>query len=587
MNSVLLIFLLLWQVTLYGQSTPEQSNKQKIKQAYLDKVFDHMSDDQYDSAQYQLNKIYQVESARKPSLFNYYVTIYQAEVYYYNNLHLLGLQESRKAETIAKILNDSVLIADSYNFMALFYLNSKKLDQAKNYFQKALLYASQPPYKKDYMELSKPHHMLGNLAETFEKLNLPDSAVFYSLQSLQKAKEINSGRGMATGALNLANAYFLNEQIDSAFKYFEFTKMYAEKHGEFDVQLTGYSGLAECEAKKNQSAAASKYLAQGFKLLEKNAELNDFYAGLFLEVAIKLYKKYGDVNALNKTLELKSARETTTYNRNNTQIQSLLITGVNNEKTIFKLVLTELKNKQSLATTRTYILLLVLLLFVIAFIAYRYYTLQRLRLANLRTKISQDLHDEVGATLSGIAMYSYITKEQLKNEQQDEVNQSLDIIKENAAEMVAKLNDIVWTVNPMQDNLQDLVERLKDFAIQITNVKQMALSFTQLGKFDEVKLPMNVRKNIYLICKEAVNNAVKYSESPILKVTLEVKHKMLEIMIRDEGKGFLLADENKGNGLLNMNKRAKEINAHLTITTAPQSGTNIQLVYKFSKLIHS
>ena len=87
MNKALLIFLLLSQVTLYGQSTPNQKNNQKFKQAYLDKVYGHMSNDQYDSAQYQLNKIYQTDSARKPSLFNYYVTIYQAEVYYYNNLH--------------------------------------------------------------------------------------------------------------------------------------------------------------------------------------------------------------------------------------------------------------------------------------------------------------------------------------------------------------------------------------------------------------------------------------------------------------------------------------------------------------------
>ncbi|RYG17437.1 MAG: hypothetical protein EOO07_11120 [Chitinophagaceae bacterium] len=582
--NVLIFLMLLQGVMLSAQSPLKKITHTDTKQAILDKAYDYMSNDQYDSAQYYLNKIYSKESSRKPTIFNYYLTTCQAEIYYYNNLHLLGLQESLKGETIAKILKDSVLLADSYNFIGLFHLNGDKFQQAKLYFKKSLRYASQPPYKKSYNDLSKPHHILGNLAETYERLKLPDSAIFFSLLSLEKAKEIKSGRGMATGALNIGNAYLLNAQVDSAFKYFDLTKRYAIEANEFDVELTGCSGMAECKAQQHNKVQAFKYLEDGFAVLKKYPQLNDFYAAMFLEVAIKLYRKYGDVQLLNRTLELKSKRETATYNRNNRQIQSLLLTGINNEKTIFELELKESKNQQSLANTRIYILLLVLSLLVIAFLAYRYYTLQRLRLANVRSKISQDLHDEVGATLSGIAMYSYITKEQLKNNQEEQVIQSLDIIKDNAAEMVSKLNDIVWTVNPVQDNLQGLVERLKEFAVQTTNAKQIVLSFSTSGNLEEVKLPMEARKNIYLICKEATNNAVKYSEGKILTVKLEVKQKMHLIKIEDNGIGFLPEEENKGNGLLNMTNRAKEINAQLTISSRPSQGTIITLAYKFTKL---
>jgi len=581
MKSRFLFFLLLLFGSLvYGQKNVEQKEGTLIQKQILNKAYDYMSNDQYDSAQYCLNKIYSIDSARKPTQFSYYLTTCQAEIYYYNNLHLLGLQESLKGENIAKILRDSVLLADSYNFIGLFHLNGNKLQQARRAFKRALGFAKQPPYKKVYMDLTKPHHILGNLAETFEKLNEPDSAIYYSLLSLKKAREISSGRGMATGALNIGNAFLLNKQVDSAFKYFKLTKLYAIEADEFDVELTAYSGMAECAAANGNKKAAFGYLDEGFLVLRKYPQLNDFYAAMFLEISIKLYRKYGDIQLLNKTLELKSKRETATYHRNNQQIQSLLLTGINNEKTIFKLELTESKNKQSLANTRIYVLLLVLCVLVIAFVAYRYYALQRLRLANLRTKISQDLHDEVGATLSGIGMYSYIAKEQINKGEQKQVENSLNIIKENAAEMVAKLNDIVWTVNPLQDHLVDLIERLKEFAVQITDARQIRLKFSQIGKLDEVKLPMQSRKNIYLLSKEAINNAVKYSDAEVLEIVFEIKHKILTVTIRDNGKGFLVEEETKGNGLLNMKNRAKEINLQLLISSELGVGTSVCFSYK-------
>ncbi|RZL42769.1 MAG: hypothetical protein EOO93_28710 [Pedobacter sp.] len=295
----------------------------------------------------------------------------------------------------------------------LFYMNNNKLKDAVKYFRKGLKFAHQPPYPAEYIELSKPHHINGNLAEAFEKLHQSDSAVYYSRESLTESKQINSKRGTATAFLNLGNAYFQKNNIDSAKKYFESTRIAALAGNDFDVELNSYSGLANCAAAYDQEKESLSKLEMGFMLLKKYPQLNDFYSLMFLETAIKLYKKYNDQIKLIKTLELKNRIQTATYARNNTQIQTLLLTGLKNEKLIFNLELAESENKQSLANTRVYVLLLVLLSIIIAFIAYRYYALQRLRLANLRSKISQDLHDEVGATLSGIAMYSYITKEQI------------------------------------------------------------------------------------------------------------------------------------------------------------------------------
>ncbi|MES2653491.1 MAG: 7TM diverse intracellular signaling domain-containing protein [Bacteroidota bacterium] len=204
------------------------------------------------------------------------------------------------------------------------------------------------------------------------------------------------------------------------------------------------------------------------------------------------------------------------------------------------------------------------------------------KLSNIRHKISRDLHDELGATLSGIAMFSYVTKIQLQNKELAAVNYSLDIMKENASEMVAKLNDIVWAVNPVQDNLYALLERLKEFALQLTSVKEIKLDFSFPDSVALLKLPMEYRRNIYLICKEAINNVVKYSEARLLEVKVKVSHNEIEIKIADNGRGFIVELTNKGNGLINMAKRADEINAKLEIDGETGIGTKITLCCKIT-----
>jgi len=579
------LIILLFPVFVFAQRN-SNSELEKNDQDFVLKAFNnadnYMNSDHYDSAQLWLNKIYLKVSYRKPSLFSYFLTSRQAEVYYYNNLHELGLQEAFKGENIASILKDSILMADACNFIGLFYMNNNKLNNAVKYFKRALNFAHQPPYPSKYIDLSKPHHIYGNLAEAFEKLKKLDSAVYYSRESLKEAKEISAKRGIATAYLNLGSAFIQKNSNDSASKYFDLTRIAAMNGQDFDVELNSYSGLASCAARRNEKIIAFDHLKTGFSLLKRYPQLNDFYALMFLETAIEVYRKYNSQADLINTLELKNQIQTATYARNNTQVQTLLLTGLKNEKLIFNLELAKAENKQSLANTRVYVLLLTLLSIIIAFIAYRYYALQRLRLANLRSKISQDLHDEVGATLSGIAMYSYITKEQIKNEEHVAVNNSLDIIKDNAGEMVSKLNDIVWAVNPHEDNLRSLLERLKDFAAQLVAVKEIELNFDIPESLGVLKLSMEQRKNIYLICKEGINNAVKYSGCKHIIVEVYHQNKMINIQLKDDGDGFLPDEARKGNGLTNMRNRAKEINAVLNIDSHIGLGTEINLSCKIT-----
>ena len=201
---------------------------------------------------------------------------------------------------------------------------------------------------------------------------------------------------------------------------------------------------------------------------------------------------------------------------------------------------------------------------------------------NERLRISTELHDEVGATLSGIVMYSHLTKEQIKKGQTTEIERSLNIMQQSSVQMVDKLSDIVWLINPEQDSLQKLVTRLEEYARDMAAIKNMQVKISVPEKIDDIHLPVENRRNIYLFCKEAINNAVKYSNASLLELTIKETEGKLEFSVRDNGKGFDAVMVRRGNGLENMQKRADEIGAKLVLQSKENEGASVSLQCKIT-----
>ena len=575
--------------TLHGQIA--STNNTKVKGAVPDSAFirtafrvadEYMSIDQYDSAQLWLNKIHEKVSYRKPSLFSYFLTSRQAEVYYYNNLQQLGLQEAQRAVNIANALKDSVLLADAYNFTGLFYTNMGKMETAIPFFKKGIAICRPPPYPSRYIELSNPYHLYGNLSEAFEKSNAFDSAIVYGRQSLLEAQKTDKGRGIASAALNLGSSFLKKQNVDSAVSYFTFARNASRASKDFDLELNCDGSLAISASLQNRKEEALKLLDEGFDLMTDQPQLNSFFTQQFLEQAATIFRKYGEYEQLARTLEQKSAIQSATNQKNNQQYRNILMTGLKNETHILNLEIEEARQDKVLATTRLYVVALVILLLIAGFIAYRYYALQRLRLAHVRNKISQDLHDEVGATLSGIALYSYIAKQQNQQQSNEQVAQSLDIIDKNAIDMVKKLSDIVWAVNPVHDNMEGLMSRLEEYAVEMASVKDIKVRVDKKEHLKQIKLSMEQRKNIYLILKEAINNAIKYSNCKHLFITSELQNKQLCLYVTDDGQGFETQYAHKGNGLTNMSQRAHEMHAHLEIKSKLNEGTSVSIMCKIT-----
>ena len=202
---------------------------------------------------------------------------------------------------------------------------------------------------------------------------------------------------------------------------------------------------------------------------------------------------------LTSSFKIKSKIQNATDAKSNTQVRNILLGGLKNETRILNLEVSKARQEQDLATTRLYFFIALVLLLALAFGTYIFYSRQKLRLSDVRNKISQDLHDEVGATLSGIALYAHLAQKQNSQNQSSKASESLDIINSNATAMVKKLSDIVWAVNPANDSFQQLMQRLEDYAKE-TGFPKGISTITRFNKeMAEIKLAMEIRKNIYLI----------------------------------------------------------------------------------------
>ncbi len=206
----------------------------------------------------------------------------------------------------------------------------------------------------------------------------------------------------------------------------------------------------------------------------------------------------------------------------------------------------------------------------------------QLAVEKVRNQISKELHDDIGATLSGISMYSYMAQAQSVAHEPLQLNKSLLVMQQSIQEMISSLNDIVWSINPRRESLQNLFEKLEEYAFMMAGSKNMHVQVRCSSLLQQINLPIENRHNIYLLLKEAINNAVKYSDGTMLQLMVKETGDQLEISVGDNGKGFDVLMVKRGNGLENMQKRADGIGAKLTVQSGHAAGCTVALQIKIT-----
>jgi signal transduction histidine kinase len=201
-------------------------------------------------------------------------------------------------------------------------------------------------------------------------------------------------------------------------------------------------------------------------------------------------------------------------------------------------------------------------------------------LERMRTRIATDLHDDIGSSLSQIAILSEVLRRRLGPEQNG-VGESLAQIANTSRDLVDSMSDIVWAINPRRDRLSDLVQRMREFAGDVFTAREIEFSFHAPSDGRAVRLGADMRRQLYLIFKEAVNNAARHARCTEAEIEFEIAQDRLLLRVRDNGRGF---DPNgdastgrNGNGLASMRERARAMGGEIEITSQLNLGTAVKL----------
>lgn len=205
---------------------------------------------------------------------------------------------------------------------------------------------------------------------------------------------------------------------------------------------------------------------------------------------------------------------------------------------------------------------------------------ERLReLERVRTRIAADLHDDIGSSLTKIVILSDVAQQ--SSSENGVQKESLDAISTISNELVEAMSDIVWAINPRKDQLSELSHRMRRFASDIFTARNIKFQFrTQFD--DDLQLGANVRREVFLIFKESVNNVVKHSQCTEATAQFSIEDGRLVLQVKDNGQGFEPTAAGgvpvgAGNGLPSMHQRATELGGEFKIMTAQGQGTTVWL----------
>lgn len=195
----------------------------------------------------------------------------------------------------------------------------------------------------------------------------------------------------------------------------------------------------------------------------------------------------------------------------------------------------------------------------------------------VRTRLATDLHDDVGSSLARISILSEVGRRDL--DPNGETARLFGEIGETSRGVIDALGDAIWSIDPRHDDLQSLADRLRHFAADLLEGRGIACRIEVPAGAADVDLPVEPRRHLFLLLKEAVTNAARHSRAASVAVTFRLAGRALFVEVSDDGAGFDPAardlTEAEGRGLENMRARARALGGTLQIVSSPGGGTRL------------
>ena len=385
------------------------------------------------------------------------------------------------------------------------------------------------------------------LSKMFEGMKQADSALLYAKKSYQQLGEWHYRDIYTSVYAVLGNAWYANGYPDSAIFYYKAGIPAAIKNYSGTDLVDNYNGIAAIYKTSCPDSAiwyAKKVLTE---------KIIDHYPAARIKAAntlADLYEAKKMPDSVLKYMRIVVSLKDSLFAREKTiAIQNLAYKEQEKQKEIAAF-------KQQFNTrVKMYVLLAAVLALLIA--AGIFLRNQRLKqLQQVRNSIADDLHDDIGSTLSSISIMSELAKVQ-----SPEAVPLLSSIGESTLSLQENMSDIVWAINPKNDHFDHILLRMNQFASEILEAKNIELDFKNNASLPAARLTMAQRKNFYLFFKEAINNAAKHSDAK---------------KCADAGQSA------NGNGMTTLKKRAAELNADFKIESHTSKGTAVYLAFKIT-----
>jgi ligand-binding sensor domain-containing protein/signal transduction histidine kinase len=207
---------------------------------------------------------------------------------------------------------------------------------------------------------------------------------------------------------------------------------------------------------------------------------------------------------------------------------------------------------------------------------YRYRVRRLLELERVRTRIAADLHDDIGSSLSQISVLSEVLRTQL-GAQRERVSKNISLINRVSQEALDSMSDIVWAINPQHDHLSDLVRKMRRVASETLPARDIEFTFNAPVEGHDVKLGADLRRQVFLMFKEAINNIVRHSNSTHSEIELKLSGHWLALVIADNGDGFEPDCASEGNGLVSLRRRAWALGGETLVSSRRGEGTTVTI----------
>jgi signal transduction histidine kinase/Tfp pilus assembly protein PilF len=578
----------------------------------IDQATEYMARSAYDSAGHILNEAFAQTNVAYTDLDLYYLLSYEAENMYYNALFDQGLNSAYRSLELAEAMRNDTLIGNIENILGLFLINLDKYDEALVHFRRAILLIP-TDHTHDY--LSYRYQVLANAGECFLKKHMPDSAFHYARLGLEEAHARGKVRGEAIISWMLAEAWLDKGGFDSSMVNSRNGLALVESTAHRDLVLTLYTTMMKCSNAAGKSDSVYHWMDKG--MMELQNPLNtDNARSEFLEAASDI------------CISLKALDRGADLVRRWKQLQKNLIDKQQNQRLgILKdyyeknqrLVLAQeqdlaQKNQIRLRNTSAVILGILSVVLVILIAIFFVYYRQRQRISKLeykeqlrkneiayelralenrmaavsaeRDRIASDLHDDIGASLSSIRIYSGAAQKRF-HDQPEEAVRLIELINQSSSGIMDRMSDIVWAINPKNDNVESIVFRMKSQAGEMFSLLDIQVEYHIEPDTENIQPTMMARRNIYLIFKEAINNIAKYSKASEVSVTLKIVGQSLVLSMADNGVGFEIDAAIGGNGLSTMRRRAESLHGKLILHAAPGKGTRLELEVQIAKISDS